>query len=73
MAPKMLSVAKWKINLFQDGADLSAMLSARSKGIVWTQQAQMTPVRTPERLPEAFYPLLINFIPSAPRRPGGMG
>lgn len=34
MAPKMLSVAKWKINLFQDGADLSAMLSARSKGIV---------------------------------------
>jgi transaldolase len=30
----MSSVSNWKIKLFQDGADLSAMLSARSKGLV---------------------------------------
>ncbi len=30
----MPAVQKWKIKLFQDGAELSAMLSARSKGLV---------------------------------------
>src|ERR1700722_5585021 len=30
----MSEVAKWRIKLFQDGADLSAMLSARSRGVV---------------------------------------
>jgi transaldolase len=30
----MSSVPKWQIKLFQDSADLSAMLSARSKGLV---------------------------------------
>jgi transaldolase len=30
----MQSVPKWQIKLFQDGAELSAMLSARSKGLV---------------------------------------
>jgi transaldolase len=30
----MSEVVKWRIKLFQDGADLSAMLSARSRGVV---------------------------------------